>query len=103
MKQRSFFKSGRNLLFGMLAGLLPLTVVHAEGTYNQGQGMQERSQYGHESDTPAEPRGAQGPMRSETMSSEQVAERQREMQRIQQREEQTQKELSRLPFWNPNN
>ena len=48
---------------------------------------------------PSEPRGAQGPMRSETMSSEQFAERQRETRRIQLRDEQSRKELSHLPFW----
>jgi len=99
MKQRSFFKSGRNLMFCMLAGLMPLTVTHAEDSYNQGQGMQERGQYGSDSSMPSEPRGAQGPMRSETMSSEQFAERQRDMQRIQLRDEQSRKELSHLPFW----
>ena len=121
MKQHLLGKSGRNLLIAMLATLPPLTLVHAEDavlpdSYDQTQNRgipqtsepetnQYGSQYGDDRNLSSEPRGPQGPMRSDMTSDQateqQRAEQQRELQLRQEREMQSKKDdFERLPLWN---
>lgn len=111
MKPHAFFRSSPSLLIGILGILIPLTAVNAEEYRDRGwyekvpptekQEATTPSGQSDENTTPAEPRGAEGPVRSDTSaapSTEDEREKQLQQERDDQEKERRELELRAAPM-----